>query len=122
MQFPVFKQAESGTNHIPTLFVFYINLDRKLFYHRSTVYSQAYLSIIAGDQLSHRKVNLFILSAYIDAYHTKVQLTQDWLCASFVDTVDRKTYLIKPQGKIRTCRKRDRFRLAQTRMTNYDTP
>lgn len=89
MQFPVSKHAGSGMNHIPTLFVFYINLDRKLFYHRSTVYSQAYLSIIARDQLSHRKVNLFILSAYLAAYHTKFQLTQDWLCASLVDTINQ---------------------------------
>lgn len=29
MQFPVSKHAGPGMNHIPTLFVFYINLDRK---------------------------------------------------------------------------------------------
>ncbi len=84
------------------------------------VYSQPYLSIIPGDQLSHKQVNLFIWSAHIAAYHTTVQLSQDWLCASVVDPVDKNTYLIKPHGKIRTCRKHDRQH--EYSMTNYDTP
>lgn len=77
------------------------------------VYSQPYLSIIPADQLSHKQVNLFILSAHIATYHTTVQLTQDWLCASVVDPADKKTYLIKTQGKIRTFWKHDRFRPAR---------